>query len=363
MSFKCVKCGKNITLDSNNKCNECGYDYKALVANQFLFDISPESMTSMKRRKEKKKEEQYMNATSSYGKTMFSDKAESLYQEGCQCLHEGHIETAKEKLIEAVNLGNVDAFLPLGVIYYDGLGDTQKDLEHAFRLFDSGAKKGNKECSFNVALMICRGLGTKLRSEQGQSMMRQLEREGMLEAGKYIHGKGRSQIIRQSAKKMVKSPTNQSIINDISTKLFDFEMEFQKAYSSRGFLPLGSSSNESTSVYRHVVFKVIEYYLRCKNYEQAYAWISFAAKRGNSDAMFWLGTLYESGLFVEENKDSAIYWYIQSIKHNARSYRSDTIKEKLREYGIDIEEEPTNPPDDIKIELIFPAEILPSIDN
>jgi uncharacterized protein len=50
------------------------------------------------------------------------------------------------------------------------------------------------------------------------------------------------------------------------------------------------------------------------DWRQAASWFSKAAEQGNDDAQFWLGTMYERGRVVGQDKAEALKWYRLSAK-------------------------------------------------
>lgn len=56
-------------------------------------------------------------------------------------------------------------------------------------------------------------------------------------------------------------------------------------------------------------YKIVVYYFSTSNYEQMYAWAKELADMGHAGAAYYLGYMYELGLFVCQNYSRALYWY------------------------------------------------------
>ena len=58
------------------------------------------------------------------------------------------------------------------------------------------------------------------------------------------------------------------------------------------------------------------HYYKNKQYEKAYKIIKVDAGKGDPEAQYYLGKLYEKGKGIKEDFQEALYWYNESAKKN-----------------------------------------------
>ena len=69
----------------------------------------------------------------------------------------------------------------------------------------------------------------------------------------------------------------------------------------------------------------MDYRVRTVERARAYAWCEHAARAGDTQAQYVLGTFYASGIGVVENRDQALAWYQQAASHGHRE-ASDAVR-------------------------------------
>jgi len=64
--------------------------------------------------------------------------------------------------------------------------------------------------------------------------------------------------------------------------------------------------------------------------KEAVTWYTKAAQQGHTDAMNWLGDLYQDGIFVPQDDNEAVKWYLKAVQKGDAEAQSklDEMKNK-----------------------------------
>ncbi|MDF1875020.1 protein kinase [Sulfurimonas sp. SAG-AH-194-I05] len=73
---------------------------------------------------------------------------------------------------------------------------------------------------------------------------------------------------------------------------------------------------------------------KIKDYEKAFFYLERASIKGYNNAQYFLGLMYEEGMYVASSKEKSLFWYIESAKNGSRKAYS-----KLKTYNYVLQNE------------------------
>ena len=106
-----------------------------------------------------------------FGLTNFFGQTLADFKDGAIAYSKQDYATAIEEFKLAGELGDSDAQIELGLMYYWGTG-TPIDYRKAFKWFKKAAENGNREAQFNVGIIFEYGQGTLKDYKQAISWFR-----------------------------------------------------------------------------------------------------------------------------------------------------------------------------------------------
>ena len=102
----------------------------------------------------------------SFQSTAWADTPEQQFQQGFEATERGDYQTAFKLWLPLAEQGNASTQFNLGVMYEDGRGVKQDDVE-AVKWFRQAAEQGDAKAQFNLGVMYAKGQG--VRQDKGQA--------------------------------------------------------------------------------------------------------------------------------------------------------------------------------------------------
>ena len=102
----------------------------------------------------------------SFQSTAWADTPEQQFQQGFEATERGDYQTAFKLWLPLAEQGNASTQFNLGVMYEDGRGVKQDDVE-AVKWYRQAAEQGDAKAQFNLGVMYAKGQG--VRQDKGQA--------------------------------------------------------------------------------------------------------------------------------------------------------------------------------------------------
>ena len=102
----------------------------------------------------------------SFQSTAWADTPEQQFQQGFEATERGDYQTAFKLWLPLAEQGNASTQFNLGVMYEDGRGVKQDDVE-AVKWYRQAAEQGEAKAQFNLGVMYAKGQG--VRQDKGQA--------------------------------------------------------------------------------------------------------------------------------------------------------------------------------------------------
>ena len=184
---------------------------------------------------------------------------------------------------------NANELYELGIKYYYGNNQIEKNLDFAFQLFNESLNKGETKAKIYIAKCFYYGKGTVKNYEKAYSIFNELINDTNDAEAKYY-------------------------ISLMYYYGYYVKKDYEKAYNL--FNELVEQYDDIYSKYYIALMYYYGYYVE-KDYEKAYNLFSELADKYNDEyAIYMLGTMYYNGEFVEKNQNKAIAFYELSAKQN-----------------------------------------------
>ena len=113
----------------------------------------------------------------SFQSTAWADTPEQQFQQGFEATERGDYQTAFKLWLPLAEQGNASTQFNLGVMYEDGRGVKQDDVE-AVKWFRQAAEQGDAKAQFNLGLMYDEGRGVKQDYFEAVKWYRQAAEQG-----------------------------------------------------------------------------------------------------------------------------------------------------------------------------------------
>lgn len=206
-----------------------------------------------------------------------SISAEECYQNAISAKSNGSSSDYIEWLKKAAQKGSLDAYLALGQ-YYNG-NNAAQDYAEAIKWFNKGANKGSDACAVNLGFMYAYGHGTEVDHNKAMSYF------------------------------------------EVPAKAGDQRAQFGMGYC-----------NYHRMVQLQNKYKAItEGSLKC--YNEAKRWLSYLAEKGDANAQYYLGVVYNYTGFSSES-DKALKKKSYEWLDKARKQGHKAANDYINRFGI-----------------------------
>ena len=130
----------------------------------------------------------------SFQSTAWADTPVQQFQQGLTAYEQSDYQTAFKLWLPLAEQGDAKAQFNLGVMYADGRGVKQDDVE-AVKWFRKAAEQGDADAQFNLGVMYRNGQGVKQDDFEAVKWYRKAAEQGDAKAqfivgGSYLLGKG-----------------------------------------------------------------------------------------------------------------------------------------------------------------------------
>lgn len=256
--------------------------------------------------------------------------AEQLFQEGWRFANTNNYVKAAEYYRKAAEQGNIGAQVNLGVLYKNGKGVKQDNIE-AERWFRKAAEQGDANAQFNMGILYAYGYGVKQDYEEAAQWYRKAAEQGHVSAQNnlgnlYNNGLGvaKSEI---EAVKWYRKAAEQGY----SVGQFNLALSYDRGEGVK------QDYTEAAQWYRKAAeqghdnaqYRLGTLYLEgdgvTKDFEKAMKFLQQADAQGHKYAPEYIGLMYENGWGVNKNMNIAKQWY-----EKAAARGNINVKAKLK---------------------------------
>lgn len=349
MSFKCIKCGTTITLDVNNKCNRCGQSYQTSPSKLFLFDLGYRVKGEMHQKAKpvvkpiptpkpvEKPKPIPTPATQTVspkpGASPVSAKPSAPVTSTRPVTPVKPTIPAKQttattpvtatKQTTSTSSGRTLTIAEEFDIekYYFGKGDYKQMYAWAKAL----AEAGHKESAYYMGYMYEKGLFVKKNYTKAVYWYMKAKNLGDSLANEKI-----PRLLKlQTREDIANAPAEQNVTREIPagwterrTYTTSTPRKFWSTYSST---PTYKSQAERDYAGGKSAFAR-------GDYKSMYEYMKRAADANYPDAIYYMGYIYEMGLYVAKNIPKAIEWYTKAADKNVQNARNkvNTLRYKQR---------------------------------
>ena len=224
--------------------------------------------------------------------------AEDLYNIGMSYDSANDITNSVKYLKLSADKNYAPAECMLGVIYYAGFGDIQKDYVLAFQYFSKSAAKSYDEAIFYKATFYYNGNGVEQNLAEAFNLWKSIAEKGHIRAQNnvgmcYMNGVGISKNEAEGIKWL--------------------ELASEQGYSEAQF-SIGNAYFTGNGV--------------STDYSKAAKWFEMGAVQNNPACQYALGVFYENGLGVTKDIDKAIDYYKKSSDQGTYEAKKALLKFK-----------------------------------
>lgn len=219
------------------------------------------------------------------GHSQAQNNLAGLYQDGDGI--KKNLTQAAKWYKAAADQGNVSALFNLGWLYSKGEG-VDKDPVKAFELYLKAAEQGNVKAQFNVAVAYRKGNGVTTDNEKGMYWYRKAAENGDLTAQENLCG------------------------------LYVQADKWDDAFKWCLMADKAGSDNPNVSSALGFIYLLPKAGQSIDN-EKAFQYLSKSSEKGIGEADFALGSMYEYGLFVKEDRKKAIEYYEKAAAKGVKS--------------------------------------------
>jgi TPR repeat protein len=243
-----------------------------------------------------------------------SSALEALAATGIAAYNRGDYATALEQLKPLAQLGNAEAQVYLGEMYYYGKGVAQDDTQAVY-WYRQAAQQRHANGQYNLGWMYRKGKGVAQNDTQAVYWYRQAAKQGhakgqtnlgfMYEKGKGVAQNDNQAIhwYRQAAKQGY--AVGQKNLGDMYSDGKGVEQNHARAiFWYRKAAEQGLAQAQYTLATIYAAGQGVP-----KDYQEALKWCRKAANQQLAAAQYLLGIMYEKGLGVSPDELQAILWY------------------------------------------------------
>lgn len=231
-------------------------------------------------------------------------------------------------LTKSADSGYADAQAHLGSMYYGGVG-TKRDYKKAVELAQKSADQGNAKAQNDLGYMYEYGLGVNRNIDKAFELY-ELAGDNGYEIGYWnigmMYHMGRS-VARdyKKAEKWIRKAADEGLIVaiDFLARSGDVEAQYKLGLSYY------HGNNEGVNDIK-------------QNFTKALDWFNKAAEKGNTDAMYSLGQMYENGDGVNQDYTIAAAWYKKAAEKGndmAKKALNNLPNSTKNKNGVDVEVE------------------------
>ena len=240
--------------------------------------------------------------------------AQSSYDLGVEAYRAEDYEQARVYWETAANEGNVSATFNLGLLLSKGLGG-EADPERAVSLFRRVAESGLAIGQHNLALAYYTGKGVSKNNAQARIWWERAARQGHTQAQFNLaallwNGDG----VAKDANEAVKWFREASDAGHLQARAF-LDSIFEEANLHSTPDPVDTPDSDPDPALSALLQQAALAY-RQQDYQQAFILWEQAAQRGNAIAQYQLARLYREGLGVEQDASRAFQYTEQSALQN-----------------------------------------------
>ena len=328
--------------------DSCPQGYK--TGKDFLFSVSTKSINQSY----VKTVEQAVNKNQDVVKPELpkEQSSETLIQEKVVPTENESTEKIKQLLL-AVKKGDVNAYLDLGICYYEGKGIKQSYKE-AVNYFRKAAIQGNAEARYRLALCFLHGEGVEKKEDLAyhwfSKAARQRHAKAQYELGNCnLHGIGLTKKYVNDAIYWFRLAADKGVeearvalkiiqqqtcnINENTTNTYNKKTNSNNENSKNSIKLLGETEPENKVLQRYLHEAEqgnidSQHNLACayyygkeieQNYEKALYWFHKAAEKGHVYAQRNLGLIYDFGKGITKDKAEAVKWWRKAAEQGDAS--------------------------------------------
>ena len=209
----------------------------------------------------------------------------------------------------AAEQGVAQAQLNLGRMYYKGRGVPQDDQE-AVKWYRIAAKQGDAQAQNYLGLMFSKGQGVPQDDQEAVKLFRLAAEQGLIESQfnlgvTYSNGRGVPQDDEKAAKWFqLAADQGDAAARERLDFLLTDKVQINNQNNSQDFQKspekvIGDDIKEEDADDGHAI----------KNYKKRFKLILPLAKKGDAEAQYNLGIMYDNGIEILKDYNEAVYWY------------------------------------------------------
>lgn len=144
-----------------------------LFYKNLLDDAKSDSSEETKLRSKKQIQEKTQKQNEKYDKffSVFTKMLDELeFQLGVECIQQGDFRGAVDHFRMSLNSNNASAYYNLALIYENGLGGIQKNLNIAKHFYEMASERGHKKALYNLGVFFAQGIGGTKKSFKDAKM-------------------------------------------------------------------------------------------------------------------------------------------------------------------------------------------------
>lgn len=278
-----------------------------------------------------------------------SAENQALYQAGLNAYQDKDYATAREKWLQAAELGNPQAMFNLGTLYANGEG-VSGDAEQALNYFRRAADAGLAAAQHNLALAYYQGKGVERSIPRAKTWWQRAAEQNhpqaqfnlgvLLWKGEEV-AHDETEALKWFRKASSAGHQNaQQFLDDLFEKVsFSVPAEEKPAEKTQ---KTSENPEQSTPASQTPYFQLGKRAFDEEKYDTALEnWLQ-ASHQGNRGAQYYIAYLYENGLGVKENPRKALEWFQKAANNGqaqaqyqlAQFYLSGTGVEKNESLGL-----------------------------